>query len=94
MPTPAELIARRPVPGPPGEAGEPGKQDPGAPEAGTADPAEPDPATPDTATGDGRVDAALRRLDAIEELPVSEHVAQYDAVHRTLQDALATIDEG
>jgi hypothetical protein len=45
-------------------------------------------------TGDDRVDAALRRLDAIEELPVSEHVAQYDAVHRTLQDALATIDEG
>jgi hypothetical protein len=44
--------------------------------------------------GDPRVDAALERLDALDELPVSEHVAQYDALHRTLQDALATIDEG
>jgi len=45
-------------------------------------------------TGDDRVDAALRRLDTIGDLPVSEHVTQYDAVHRTLQDALAAIDEG
>jgi hypothetical protein len=45
-------------------------------------------------TGDARVDAALARLDALDELPVAEHVAQYDALHRTLQDALATIDEG
>jgi hypothetical protein len=40
------------------------------------------------------VDAALRRLDLLESQPVSEHVAQYDALHRTLQDALAAIDEG
>jgi hypothetical protein len=45
-------------------------------------------------TGDDRVDAALRRLDSIDELPIGEHVEQYDAVHRTLQDALAAIDEG
>jgi hypothetical protein len=40
------------------------------------------------------VEAALERLDSLDELPVSEHVEQYDALHRTLQDALATIDEG
>jgi hypothetical protein len=45
-------------------------------------------------TGDPRVDAALARLDALDELPVAEHVAQFDALHRTLQDALAAIDEG
>ena len=49
---------------------------------------------PEGTVGDARVDAALQRLDALDELPVYEHVAQYDALHRTLQDALATIDEG
>jgi hypothetical protein len=49
---------------------------------------------PADGTGDGRVDAALARLDALDETPVAEHVAQFDALHRTLQDALAAIDEG
>jgi len=49
---------------------------------------------PGGGTGDDRVDAALQRLDTVDDLPVSEHVAQYDALHRTLQDALAAIDEG
>jgi hypothetical protein len=52
------------------------------------------PAGDEATDGDPRVDAALERLDALDELPVSEHVAQYDALHRTLQDALNTIDEG
>lgn len=41
----------------------------------------------------GLVDAALAHLDGIEERPVGEHVSAYDAVHRGLQDALATLDE-
>jgi hypothetical protein len=49
---------------------------------------------PEGGTGDPRVDAAMQRLGSLAELPVSEHVEQYDALHRTLQDALATIDEG
>jgi hypothetical protein len=49
---------------------------------------------PEGGIGDPRVNAALQRLDSLDELPVSEHVEQYDALHRTLQDALATIDEG
>jgi hypothetical protein len=44
-------------------------------------------------TGDPRVDDALGRLDRLDDLPVSEHVAEYDAVHRALQDALTAIDE-
>ena len=44
-------------------------------------------------TGDPRVDAALLRLDGLDELPVGEHVGEYDAVHRALQDALTAIDE-
>ncbi len=39
------------------------------------------------------VDAAVARLDGIEERPVGEHVEVFDAVHRALQDALATLDE-
>jgi hypothetical protein len=52
-----------------------------------------DPATGVSGTGDPRVDAALERLDRLADLPVSEHVGEYDAVHRALQDALSTIDE-
>ena len=37
--------------------------------------------------------AALRALDGLAERPVHEHVEVFDALHRTLQDALSTLDE-
>ena len=43
--------------------------------------------------GTSAVDAALTRLGELDEAPVSEHVEVFDAVHRSLQDALATLDE-
>ena len=52
--------------------------------------------TPDEGTtGPGHTAAAVdvSRLDALEGLPVGEHVAVFDAVHRELQDALATLDQ-
>lgn len=52
----------------------------------------PAPAVP-TPTGDTRVDAALTRLQTLDELPVAEHVGVYDEVNRLLQDALADLDE-
>ena len=39
------------------------------------------------------VAAALDRLETLEGRPVAEHVEVFDAVHRHLQDALATLDE-
>ena len=39
------------------------------------------------------VEAALARLDDVDELPVVDHVVVYDEVHRLLQDALAGLDE-
>ena len=30
----------------------------------------------------------------LPDLPVAEHVAVFDGVHRLLQDALATLDQG
>jgi hypothetical protein len=42
---------------------------------------------------DEGVEAALGLLDELEDRPVSEHVEVFDAVHRALQDALATLDE-
>lgn len=39
------------------------------------------------------VAAARTRLAALDGTPVSEHVEVFDAVHRLLQDALATLDE-
>jgi hypothetical protein len=40
-----------------------------------------------------RLSAAVQALDALGELPVSEHVARYQAVHGELSDALSSIDE-
>jgi len=45
-------------------------------------------------TGDAGVDAALQRLATIGDRPVAEHVGEYEAVHRALQDALAALDQG
>ncbi len=39
------------------------------------------------------VDLALDRLDVLNDLAVGEHVEVFDAVHRSLQDALTTLDE-
>ena len=41
----------------------------------------------------GPVDRAVALLGALDERPVAEHVEVFDAVHRSLQDALATLDE-
>ncbi len=46
------------------------------------------------ATGDPRVDDAVARLDGVTDRPPAEQVAEYEGVHRALQDILATIDEG
>ena len=40
-----------------------------------------------------QVDRALALLDGLDETPVAEHVDVFDAVHRSLQDALAALDE-
>jgi hypothetical protein len=44
-------------------------------------------------TAEPPVDDAIRRLDDLSEMPVSEHVGVFDESHRTLQDALADLDE-
>lgn len=44
------------------------------------------------ASGDPRVDAATARLEELADLPVADHVAVFDGVHRSLQDTLASID--
>ncbi|WP_239070123.1 hypothetical protein [Cellulomonas chitinilytica] len=40
-------------------------------------------------TGDAHVDEALTRLDGLDDAPLREHVAAFDAVHGALQDRLA-----
>jgi len=46
------------------------------------------------ATGEPRVDAALARLDDLEGLPVTEHRAVFEDVHRRLRDVLGELDTG
>ncbi len=62
---------------------------------GSRDGAAPAPSEVDAhGTGDPRVDAAVGRLDAVMDRPLAEQVAEYEGVHRALQDTLATVDEG
>ncbi|MBO0772194.1 MAG: hypothetical protein J2P35_12120 [Actinobacteria bacterium] len=49
------------------------------------------PAAPG-ATGDPRVDGALSRLDDLAGLPVAEHPAVFEQVHRRLAEALGDLD--
>ena len=65
-------------------------------QAGEARPRRPDSAdeTAGNATGEPRVDAALARLDELEELPVTEHRAVFEDVHRRLRDVLGELEAG
>jgi hypothetical protein len=40
------------------------------------------------------VDAAVRAMANAVDLPPADQIAEYEAAHRTLQETLATIDEG
>jgi hypothetical protein len=44
------------------------------------------------ATGDLRVDAALRLLDRLAELPVAEHAPVFERVHADLTEVLGDTD--
>ena len=46
------------------------------------------------ATGDPRVDAALKLLDRLPGLPVSEHPDLFEQVHAQLSDILGELDPG
>ena len=60
-----------------------------APEAGRAVAADPVPPT-----GEPRVDAALKLLDRLDGLPVSEHPDLFEQVHAQLSDVLGELDSG
>jgi hypothetical protein len=46
------------------------------------------------ATGEPRVDAALRLLDRLPGLPVSDHPELFEQVHAQLTDVLGELDSG
>jgi hypothetical protein len=46
------------------------------------------------ATGEPRVDAALTGLNQLPGLPVTEHPAVFEQVHRQLREVLGELDAG
>ncbi len=38
------------------------------------------------------IDDAVAQTEALDEVPLAEHVARFDAVHGALNDALSRID--
>lgn len=49
-------------------------------------------ATADPATGEPRVDAALRLLDRLPGLPVSDHPELFEQVHAQLSEVLGELE--
>ncbi|CAB4965149.1 MAG: hypothetical protein F2840_13025 [Actinobacteria bacterium] len=45
-------------------------------------------------TGDQAVDAALERLNELDDLDASEHVAIFESVHRQLHQRLSDLNAG
>lgn len=43
-------------------------------------------------TGEGRVDAALARLDELADLPVTEHREVFEHIHRSLTEILGELE--
>ena len=82
-------------PGQPGPAPQrPGTPGPLAPGQLSPDPEVPGADRPEPAAPTAVATAAAERLARLDGLPVTEHVAVFDEVHRLLQDALATLDQG
>jgi hypothetical protein len=81
-------------PPPPSDPAEP--DEPAQPEASPIAEDQPGPASRHdlTATGEPRVDAALRRLGELEELPVAEHPGVYERVHEQLVEVLGELHSG
>ncbi|HTP14311.1 MAG TPA: hypothetical protein VMK13_00565 [Streptosporangiaceae bacterium] len=46
------------------------------------------------ATGEPRVDRALSSLGELASLPVAEHPARFERVHRELREVLGDLDAG
>lgn len=51
-------------------------------------------AEPVPATGEPRVDAALRALDGIDQVPVTEHPAIFEDVHARIHEVLGELETG
>lgn len=58
------------------------------PDEATDEPIEAAP-EPIEATGHPAIDEALERLDRLDDLEISSHPEQYDAIHRVLRESLA-----
>jgi len=88
--------AGRPEPGPQGLQGlpdGPGLPGPGASAAAGQGPGA-GPGAAEPSTGEPRVDAALKLLDRLPGLPVSEHPELFEQVHAQLTEVLGELDSG
>lgn len=79
------VSAPTPRPAPPPNRPDPPAGNPGTP---TSNPAGADSAVSTVAA----VQASVADLEQLDDLPVADHVARYDALHGTLSEALAAID--
>lgn len=79
------VSAPTPRPAPPPNRPDPPAGNPGTP---TGNPAGADSAVSTVAA----VQASVADLEQLDDLPVADHVARYDALHGTLSEALAAID--
>ena len=56
----------------------------------TETPSEDVPTPAPNSTGNGRIDEALDRLGALDDLDINDHPEQFDAIHQALRESLAS----
>lgn len=61
----------------------------GLPDEMPDDPIEEAPAEPVEPTGHAAIDEALERLDRLDDLEITAHPEEFDAIHRVLRESLA-----
>ena len=76
------------------DSGAPGSAAPGSAAPGSGASARPAEGPGRPGTGEPRVDAALRLLDRLPGLPVSEHPELFEQVHAQLTEVLGELDSG
>jgi hypothetical protein len=86
-PGPAEAVGQDAAGASPGTGGETAPVEAAGVTGGAVVPAE-------QTTGDARVDAALKLLDRLPGLPVSDHPELFEQVHARLSEVLGELESG
>ncbi|NJC71810.1 hypothetical protein HC031_19095 [Planosporangium thailandense] len=89
----SRLSARPAPPAPQSPGAQPREDEPTASQPGTGADEAPRPAGVGEEAGHLQIDAVLAELKRAEQLPPDQQIPVYEAIHRTLQETLRSIEQ-